>query len=231
LSKEREKSMELIELKERLRASRETMPQVHAVRLHRALSWLRAAEEQAANPDMQFISLWIAFNSCYGVDEDKHIELAEREIFQRFAYKLVKHDPAKKIYNLFWQKFAGPVKALINNQFVFRPFWEAQRDIARGGDGKSIDWQNRFDKSCTAARNHLAKQQVPELLGVVLDRLYVLRNQVMHGGATYQSQVNREQVLDGCHMLSSLMPVIVEIMLEAKEENWGVIYYPVVGQG
>jgi hypothetical protein len=221
-------TMNTTDLKERLRAARETMPQAHAIRLHRALSWMLAAEEQTSKPDMQFISLWIAFNACYSADEEDQTELAERDIFKQFARKLINHDPSKKIYNIFWTKFAGPVKALIDNQFVFRPFWEAQRDIAKGGDGKSIDWQNRFDKSSTAAKTFLEKMQVPELLGVVLDRLYVLRNQLMHGGATYGSKVNREQVVDGCHMLSSLMPVVIEIMLEAKDENWGEIYYPVV---
>jgi hypothetical protein len=65
-------------------------------------------------------------------------------------------------------------------------------------------------------------------LGVVLDRLYVLRNQLIHGGATFQSQVNRQQVVDGCNMLAVLMPIIIEIMLEARDDDWGPIFYPVI---
>ena len=34
----------------------------------------------------------------------------------------------------------------------------------------------------------------------------MLRNQLMHGGASYQSQVNRQQVTDGAHILSFLLP-------------------------
>lgn len=210
-------------LKEKLRASRDSLPEPHAVRLHRALSWLKCAEEQVENPDLQYISLWIAFNACYGVDEEKERALGERDVFQRFVQKLVQHDRQKKIYKCLWDQFSGPVKALIKNPYVFQPFWEAQQ---KGGDA-SI-WKPRFEKSSTAAMNFLARQQVPELLSVVLDRLYVLRNQLMHGGATYQSQVNREQVRDGCRMLVVLMPLIIEIMLEAKDEDWGDIYYPVV---
>ena len=83
-----------------------------------------------------------------------------------------------------------------------------------------------FDSS---APNHcLATEQVPELLGIELDRLYVLRSQVMHGEATCQSKINRDQVRDGCNMLACLMPVIVEIMEQSGTDDWGDIYYPVV---
>ncbi|WP_425067816.1 hypothetical protein [Reyranella sp.] len=38
----------------------------------------------------------------------------------------------------------------------------------------------------------------------ILDRLYVLRNQLLHGGATWNSSVNRSQVRDGAAVLSRL---------------------------
>ena len=66
------------------------------------------------------------------------------------------------------------------------------------------------------------------LFSIVLDRLYVLRNQVLQGGATYQSRVNREQVRDGVALLSSIMPIIISIMLDTGEEDWGDIAYPVL---
>ena len=33
------------------------------IRLHRAISWLKCTEENENNPDIKFISLWIAFNA------------------------------------------------------------------------------------------------------------------------------------------------------------------------
>jgi hypothetical protein len=75
---------------------------------------------------------------------------------------------------------------------------------------------------------YLSKQQVEPLLEVVLDRLYTLRNQLMHGGATFKSDVNRSQVKDGNNMLKLLVPLVIEIMLLHPEENWGEIYYPVI---
>jgi hypothetical protein len=62
-------------LQEKLRNLRENMPEAHAVRLHRAISWLLCAEEQKNNHDLQFISLWIAFNACYSIE---HVTAIQR---------------------------------------------------------------------------------------------------------------------------------------------------------
>jgi len=70
---------------------------------------------------------------------------------------------------------------------------------------------------------------VDKLIEVLLDRLYTLRNQIMHGGATYKSKVNRAQVRDACNILKLFIPIIIDIMMEHWEEDWGEIYYPVVG--
>ena len=68
-----------------------------------------------------------------------------------------------------------------------------------------------------------------KLIEVVLDRLYMLRNQIMHGGATYKSKVNRAQVKDAVNILKLFIPIIIDIMIENRNEDWGEIYYPVVG--
>lgn len=215
-------------LHEQLRAIRNSLPKPHAVRLHRAVSWLACAEAQQENPDLQFISLWIAFNACYSVDEERPQCLGERDVFQRFTHKLVKHDAESKIHNCLIKTYTGPVRTLISNQYVFAPFWEAQRLISKS-QPDTTDWKSRFDKSSKTAMTFLMEKKIPELLGVVLDRLYVLRNQLMHGGATWNSNVNRQQVKDGCSIMMTLMPAIIETMMAAKDEDWGEIFYPVVG--
>lgn len=213
-------------LAKRLRAVRDDLRKSHAVRLHRAISWLKCASQQRDNPDLRFVSLWVAFNACYANGEDVDKNLGERDAFRTFVGKLVKHDANRCIYDLLWEKFSGPVKALIENRYVFQPFWEGQRSLAQGnGDAQ---WSQRFERHKKNALQYLAHARVTLLLAEVLDRLYVLRNQVMHGGATFGSRINRVQVRDGCNMLAMLMPVLVDIMLDAKDEDWGAIHYPVV---
>lgn len=63
---------------------------------------------------------------------------------------------------------------------------------------------------------------------VVFDRLYVLRNQIVHGGATYGSSINRAQLKDGCRILTDIIPVIVQIVLNNSNKDWGRPFYPVV---
>jgi hypothetical protein len=105
---------------------------------------------------------------------------------------------------------------------VYKPFWDFQR-----GDIQS--WEHLHRKSIEDAQKHLSSGDVPKLLEVVLDRLYTLRNQIMHGGATYKSKVNRSQLKDGCNILKLLIPVMIDIMIDNHGEDWGKIYYPVIG--
>jgi hypothetical protein len=66
------------------------------------------------------------------------------------------------------------------------------------------------------------------VLSFVFDRLYVLRNQLIHGGSTWSSAVNRGQVSDGAAILGFLCPVFIDIMMDNPNEDWGQPFYPVV---
>ena len=208
------------DLKQQLRAQRDTMSSAHATRLHRALSWMACAQQHDDDDDVVFIALWIGFNACYGVDGEP-VSLTERDSFTRFVTQLVALDADQQIYHCLWMNFSGFVRTLIDNPYVFAPFWTSRRD----GDDK---WQQPFQRAKKLAMEALAANDVARLLAIVLDRLYVLRNQLMHGGATWRSQVNRQQVRDGRRLLQELLPLLVAIMLNAPDRDWGDIYFPVV---
>jgi hypothetical protein len=190
-------------------------------RLHRAISWLQCAELQSEEADIQFLSLWISFNACYAMELTEAESKPEREKFKLFISTLVKHDETGKIFSLLWNKFGGPVRLLIENHFIFKPFWDFQR-------GEIPEWEAAFERYNTEARNCLSANKVDGLLHIILDRLYVLRNQIFHGGATFRSQVNRQQVKDGNAILAMLMPILISIIMEHPEEDWGRLMYPVV---
>lgn len=216
------------ELKQTLRAHRDDFTQVHSTRLHRSLSWLKAASEQLQNDniDQAFINLWISFSACFYIEGEESIA--------PFIEKLVALDDSQRIYACLWNEYSGSVKALIKNPYVFAEFWQAQRLKSEQKEGcaeskqATAEWRMSFDQSSVEALNCLGRKKVAPLFSIVLDRLYVLRNQVLQGGATYQSQVNREQVGDGVALLSSIMPIIISIMLNSNEEDWGEIAYPVI---
>lgn len=58
--------------------------------------------------------------------------------------------------------------------------------------------------------------------------IYTLRNQLVHGGATWCGAVNREQVRDCANIMANLVPIIIEIVMDNPDENWGEVSYPVV---
>lgn len=209
-----------MDLKQKLRTLRDDMNEDHAVRLHRALSWLQAAEKYADDDDIGFITLWVAFNSCYSIDGVTD-SLSERQSFKQFVELLVSLDNGDLLHNSLWNNYSGFVRAVINNQYLYPPFWESQK---RADDR----WKASFETSKKTAMFSLANNNVPQLMQIVLDRLYVLRNQLMHGGATYQSSVNREQVKDGKRLLNELLPIVINLMLEHSEAEWGEVFYPVV---
>lgn len=213
--------MDSTSLKLKFKARKLHFAENNAIRIHRALSWLESSSDVKANDDLTFISLWVSFNACYAVQVPSENLLSEKGNFRVFLKKLVKHDSEKRFYNLLWNHFSGPVRLLINNQYVYKPFWDFHR-------GEVKDWKKSFDASVADSLKYLSDQKVVELLEVVLDRLYTLRNQLIHGGATYKSEVNRSQVIDGKNILSMLVPLIIEIMIDNEYEDWGEIYYPVV---
>jgi len=206
------------QLSRKLKAS--NLPETLTIRIHRAISWIKSAEKQDDNLDMKFISLWIALNTCYAVDLNGISSKPERAKLMDFTSSLVLYDRSR-LYNLFWEKFSGPVRMLIENKFVYEKFWEFNR-------GEIQDYLTPFNKSISTAHNCLSKENIEGLLEIVLERLYTLRNSIVHGGATYNSKLNRTQLRDASNIMQLLVPIIIDIMIENKDHDWGDIAYPVV---
>jgi len=135
----------------------------------------------------------------------------------------VRSTPASASTNLVWQEFSGGIRVLLDNPFVFQSFWDFQ-----AGKLGEAEWQSRFAKGKKLAQQALAGGRTPALLGVVFNRLYTLRNQLIHGGATWNGKVNRKQLHDCAQLLGKLVPAIIELMLDHPENDWGPACYPVV---
>jgi len=193
-----------------------------AIRLHRAISWLARAEQEAEDPDARFIFLWIALNAAYA--KQFGFERFERENLQSFIDSLLQIDAKGQLKATTFQQFSGPIRILINNRFVFDGFWKAVRD-----HDASDRWQREFATANTRALEAVMTSQTGVVLSIVFDRLYVLRNQLVHGGATWNSQVNRAQISDGANILGSLVPIIIALMIDHPERDFGEILYPVIG--
>ncbi|WP_445005155.1 hypothetical protein [Halomonas mongoliensis] len=207
-------------LKERQRAERDRHAEGIALRIHRALSWLKRSE-QCDDEDGRFIFLWIAFNAAYANDLGE-MRMAESRLLGEFLQRLSQLDCHDHLYELVWRRYTGAIRVLLDNRYVFQPYWDHQNGLAG-----SEDWEARFAAARKAAHASLAHHDTGTVLSIVFQRLYTLRNQLIHGGATWGSSVNREQLRDANHIMGDVVPVIIEILLDNAHRHWGDACYPV----
>jgi hypothetical protein len=132
-------------------------------------------------------------------------------------------DNRKTIEQLVWDQFSGSIRLLLDNRYIYQDYWDY-----RNGKLTEEQCRGRFDDANKAARAALVQRDTATVLSIVLSRLYTLRNQLMHGGATWNSSVNRNQVKDGANLLGKLVPLVIEIMMDNVDTLWGDACYPVV---
>ena len=197
------------------------------LRMHRALSWLQRAEAAGSDDDLAFICQWIAFNAAYAQDTGSTDSASERQTFRDFVGQVCRLDADKALATMVWQVFPGPIRVLLGNQYVFQPFWDALNNPHSDG-GIPQHWREAFDDARQRVQRALAQQDTERVLYEVFVRLYTLRNQLMHGGATWNSSVNRAQVRDGRTLLARVLPVMLEVMMDCPAQFEGRPFYPVV---
>lgn len=208
-------------LKEQHRQARDAQPESLRVRIHRAISWLSRAEREKEDLDARYIFLWIAFNAAYA--SEFGFEQKEREQSRQFIDRLLRLDHEHRLHDALFRQFSGPIRTLIDNRFVFEPFWRAMRNHESDGA-----WETSFASSQKRALRAVMEKDTATLLSIVLDRLYVLRNQLIHGGATWGGATNRAQVRDGAAILDVVLPIVIELMMGGEGQDFDAIAYPVV---
>lgn len=214
--------MSAASMKARLKRDADRYPDAMRMRLHRALSWLARAEREERDADAAFIFLWIAFNAAYAREFGP--DTGERRQLNQFLAALVAVDAGHGLHAILFKQFTGPIRTLIANKFVFEPFWVALRE-----HDSSDRWDAAFHASQKAALASIVKGDTARVLSIVFDRLYVLRNQLVHGGATWNGKVNRAQVKDGVRILGAVVPVLAGLLLDHPELEFGEVAFPVVG--
>ena len=205
------------------------LPSTTQLRLRRAFSWWEASEK-TDSLDEKFIFLWIMFNAIYSIDNKEEInsksskffsiKSKEMRQFEDFLDKVKKLDTNCILSSMLLKNFTNMMRVFIHNKWVFNHYWEFKNDKI-----SEKEWKREFFKQNKKAATALVEGRTSLFMGILFSRLYVLRNQIMHGAATYEGSFNRDQVRDGSHILSELIPIIVYIILENKDVNWGNPYF------
>lgn len=202
-----------------------TWAQNFSLRIHRALSWLHKAELAADDADTRFIALWVAFNAAYSGDVGGQLAgrslLHERESFQGFLAKVCRLDEQQALSRSMLQLASGPVRNLLDNEYLFQPFWDGIH-----GKAEAKEWRQRFTDEKLRLHTAVLKQDSASALGLMFERLYTLRNQLLHGGATWGSEKNREQLHLANGLLMTVLPALLGIMLDKPSEFDAPPFYP-----
>jgi hypothetical protein len=209
-------------IEEAYKRDRDSWPEKTRIRFHRALKWARRAESESGDVDAEFIFLWISFNAAYARLIEEQSTANERDRYEQFLRLMVVADRKRQLSALLFSDFADSLTRLIENQYVSFDYWQHQLYPDR-----SISWESEFSKSIRRAEKAVREQDILPYLMIVLSRVQVLRNQIMHGAATYGSGTNREQVRDATHFMRQFVPMMLEIMLVDPEQDWGEVMYPV----
>ncbi|MCE2468352.1 MAG: hypothetical protein J4G06_10110 [Caldilineaceae bacterium] len=166
------------------------------LRVRRATSWLSRAEAEMRD------------------------EPGDPDAAQQFFVKVCRLDRERVVYDAIWSRFSGPIRLLLDNPYVYKWYWMDRNKPGGGG------WQARFAARKERMHRALAQQDTYVILCEMFERLYVLRNQLVHGGATWNSRANRDQVKDGQAILATLVPHFISIMIANHEADWGRPHFP-----
>lgn len=195
------------------------------LRLYRSLSWLERADAED-DADAKYMFLWVAFNAAYAMKQGEE-KVKEWELYENYLSILTRL-VSPRLHGTARTKLREPIISLMNNEYVFWGFWDSVTDETF--DWEDWRWKRRFENERDTVQTELGKAKGTntfEMLTKVFARLYELRNQLMHGCATQHGSLNRRQVRDGAAILSVLVPLFLDIMMDHCEEDWGKISYPV----
>ena len=191
------------------------------LRVHRGLSWLKKAGQLDADLDLKFSCLWVSFNAIYAQD---FVLSQDKLKFRQFLNDVYQVDNEHRIDQMIWNKLNQPIQMLLENAYIFQQFWDYQNQKIT-----QEVWKESFETAKKEVCLSLKNKDTVAVLCVTFNRLYTLRNQLIHGGATYNSSVNRQQMQQACHILSSLISAFIFILLENTQSlDLEQPFYPVV---
>lgn len=204
--------------------------QAFLMRLRRAISWLDRAQQvkgegvkgTSKDVDAQFIFLWIGFNALYARDPRKPIndeQNSSKAAFRKYFNILLNLDGGARrhVFKVVENSIRKEIDRLLDNRFVSTEFWDYHQGISKRA--------NRQKWSITL-KGKLHLRDTDKILSLVFARLYVLRNQLMHGSATWKGGLNYPQLREGTKIMHWLLPAFIDIMLKNPEADWGKVFYP-----
>ena len=188
------------------------------IRFHRACSWIQKAEQaqEAGDSDIALISKWIGLNSLYGQwDPDRSEPKPDINSWRHFFDTVRSIDQDKSLEAVLIEN-RKLVLAIFDDSFIMKYFW---------GD-PSPDQARRTTSTRHKANTWFQQKRYALILETVVDRIYFLRCQIMHGAATYNSKLNRDSIRRCNVMLNHIIYCILDIFIKhGRKHDWGAMCF------
>ncbi len=187
------------------------------IRVHRSLSWLERALEldETEQPEGRLLYSWIALSALYSYwDTQAGHPARESEARRSFVEMLTKVDTGGRLAEKI-RELERDILWLLENKFLDPRFW---KDPDEPGNTRA--------KYHRGVRLYHDRAWGP-ILEFTLERIAVLRGQIVHGAATRGSRLNRESLRRCRKVLESLLPVVLQLIIEHRaDDNWPPLCYP-----
>jgi hypothetical protein len=188
------------------------------IRVHRSLSWRQRAEAcDEAQPEARFLFLWIALNSLYSRwNPQQNAPDADTRSRGVFLENLCRMDPA--LVATLMHQHRPLIKRILDNPYLSEVFWrDPDNPKSRGHATADANYLDRNYKEKAYCR----------VLCQVMQRLFVLRGQIVHGASTSGSRLNRRSLQDCLRLLAAFLPTIQHIVIEhGCHDEWPELCYP-----
>lgn len=196
------------------------------LRLRRSVGWLGRAERELYHSDppdldMAFTCYWFAFNALYA--QNPHTSgQGEKASFKAFFETVIGYDDKCKrtILAEIQGNLSKPIRVLMDNVYAFESFWRYYNDVPG-----YANWEVDFEEAKRKVKEALRKQDVYEILSVLFERLYVVRNQIVHGNATWNGGRNIDQLRVGVNIMAFLLPLLMTLVMDNPKMDLGKPYY------
>lgn len=172
--------------------------------------------------DMALLSQWIAFNSLYGQwDPVRQEPLPDRDCWRRFLSRILAMDASSHVADMLRDQ-RKLVMLILDDEYLSGYFWQ-EPTSKRAGQSKKA----KYD-----AQTWYIEGNWTMISDRVLDRIYLMRCQLVHGAATHHSQLNRAALHRCSQMLGKYLLAIMTVFIDhGADHDWGVMCYPPLSNG
>jgi hypothetical protein len=167
--------------------------------------------------DLGLVSLWIAFNSLYGQwDCQKREPRPDRESWRAFIDRILKLDSDGYVVSAL-QEHKRLVISLLDDEYLSGFFWQEPSALRAK--------QSR--KAAYSAQTWYVEKRWTMVLDQILDRIYLMRCQLVHGAATYGGKLNRTSLKRCVMMMQRLLSAFLLVWIDhGADQDWGQMCYP-----